>query len=56
MAAPAGFEALKLKAILSLSELMVPESERLLSLSVELVLKALGEGEVGVESECRWSE
>lgn len=55
--APAGLDAPKLKAILYLSEGMVPEKDRVLSLSGELVLKALGEGEVGgVESERRWSD
>lgn len=55
--APAGLDAPKLKAILNLSEWMVPEKDRVLSLSGELVLKALGEGEVGgVESERRWSD
>ena len=55
--APAGLDAPKLKAILSLSEWKVPEIDRVLSLSGELVLKALGEGEVGgVESERRWSD
>lgn len=50
-------DALKLKAILSLSELNVPEIDRVLSLNGEFVLKALGEGEVGgVESERRWSD